>query len=96
MSDPAIQRIAMFVMRPRIGSCKSTMARLSGHLEQDLPEREERRVSRHLLRCHRCRAMFESLARAVDQVRTLGRQDSDQPMPSVAVPVVQRIRHERT
>lgn len=95
MRDGAIQETAMFLMRPRIGSCKSTMARLSGHLEHDLPEREEKRVRRHLIRCGRCRAMYESLLRTVEQVRRLGRQDLDQPSPSVADLVVERIRHDR-
>lgn len=95
MNDGAIQMTGMFLMRPWIGSCKKTMARLSGHLEEDLPARQERRVRRHLVRCHRCRSAFESLARAVEQVRTLGRRDLDEPMPSVANLVTEHIRHDR-
>ena len=85
----------MLLMRPWIGSCASTMARLSGHLEHDLPVREERRVRRHLVRCRRCRAMYESLVRAVEHVRELGRQDLAQPTPSIAEVVVERIRQDR-
>lgn len=94
VSDGAIQATAMFLMRPWIGSCKQTMARLSGHLEDDLPPRQERRVRRHLVRCHRCRSAFESLARAVEHLRSFGTQDLHEPMPSVANAVAETIRHE--
>lgn len=92
MGDGAIQAIGMFVMRPWIGSHKQTMARLSGHLEDDLPPRQERRVLRHLARCHRCRSAYESLVRAVHQVRLLGAAEMAEPVPSVAYDVVERIR----
>lgn len=95
MDDGVIKGTMMFSMRPWIGSCKQTMARMSGHLDHELPVREERRVHRHLLRCHRCRAMYESLARAVDQMRALGRHDLEQAAPSVADLVTERIRQER-
>ena len=95
VSDGAIQETVIFLMRPWFGSCDTTMARLSGHLEHDLPTREERRVRRHLGRCRRCRTVYESLVRAVEQVRTIGRQELDQPKPSVADLVTERIRHDR-
>jgi predicted anti-sigma-YlaC factor YlaD len=95
MSDGAIQGTAMFLMRPWIGSCASAMERLSSHLEHALPAREERRVRRHLVRCRRCREMYESLLRTVEHVRALGRQDLDRPTRSVADLVMERVRHDR-
>lgn len=95
MDDGLIKGTAMFAMRPWIGSCRQTMARMSSHLDHELPARQERRVHRHLRRCHRCRAVYESLSRAVDQVRALGRRDLEQPTPSVADLVTERIRRER-
>ena len=95
MGDGVIQETVMFLMRPWIGSCKKTMARLSGHLEQDLPPRQERRVRRHLMRCHRCRSAFESLARAVERVRMLGRHDLHEPTPSVVNVVTERVRQDQ-
>jgi anti-sigma factor RsiW len=94
MDDGIIKATVMFTMRPRIGSCKQTMARMSGHLDHDLPAGHERRVVRHLARCHRCRAVYDSLTRAVDQVRGLGRSDLERPAPSVADVVTKRIRRE--
>lgn len=84
----------VFLMRPWIGSCAETEARLSDHLDGDLPPAEERRMRRHLARCRRCASVFDSLARAVERVRSLGREDMVAPMPSVAEPVAARIRHE--
>lgn len=95
MEDGIIKATAMFTMRPWISSCKQTMARMSGHLDHDLPAGHERRVVRHLARCHRCRAVYESLTRAVEQVRTLGRRDLEQPAHSIADVVTERIRRER-
>lgn len=83
-------------MRPWIGSCAETEERLSGHLEGELPPSEERRVRRHLAFCRRCRSVYESLARAVEHIRSLGREDDlTAPMPSVVEAVTERIRHER-
>lgn len=84
----------MFLMRPWIGSCADTAARLSDHLEGELPATEERRVRRHLARCKRCAFMYDSLVRAVERVRALGREDIDAPVPSVSEVVAARIRHE--
>lgn len=95
MDDGIIKATVMFTMRPWIGSCKQTMDRMSEHLDRELPAREDRRVHRHLARCHRCHTVYESLARAVDQVRNLGRRDLGQPAPSVADVVTKRIRGER-
>lgn len=95
MSDGPIQETMRLLMRPWIGSCAETEERLSGHLESELPPREERRVRRHLAHCRRCRRVYESLARAVEHIRSLAREDLTAPMPSVVEAVTERIRHER-
>ena len=85
----------MLLLRPWIGSCAETEARLSDHLDGDLSAAEERRLRRHLTRCRGCASMYDSFVRAVERVRSLGRDDSDAPMPSVAEVVTERIRLER-
>jgi predicted anti-sigma-YlaC factor YlaD len=76
------------------GSCAETGARLSDYLEGELRGFRRFRVAGHLARCERCRAVLASLARTVEQLRALGR---DQPeIDSVAETVVDRIRREET
>lgn len=94
MTEGRLSTSMMLLMRPWIGSCAETEARLSDHLEGDLPEAEERRVRRHLARCRRCASVYDSLVRAVERVRSLGREDTDVPVPSIAEAVAERIRHE--
>ncbi len=94
MAPRVVQESAMFMLRPWIGSCSATMARLSDHLERALPARDDRRVHRHLRRCPRCRAVYESLVRTVEHVRALGRLELEQPMPSIAPVVAERIRRD--
>lgn len=95
MAGLRIEGSMMLLMRPWIGTCEETGARLSDHLEHELGPREERRVRRHLAWCRPCRAVFESLSRVVEDVRALGRSDEAAETPSVASAVVERIRHER-
>ena len=95
MGDGHVKTAMSFLMLPWIGSCAETEVRMSDQLDGDLPAREERRVRRHLARCRRCASVYDSLVRAVERVRALGREDIDAPMPSVAVAVAERIRHER-
>ncbi len=95
MRGGAIEEVMRFAMRPWIGSCSETEARMSDHLEGDLPVRQERRVRRHLMHCHRCRLAYESLLRTIDHLRTFGQSDLAASVPSVADAVVDRIRHER-
>jgi predicted anti-sigma-YlaC factor YlaD len=82
------------VMRPWVATCEETRERLSAHLEGELEGRESKRVLRHLARCHYCRELLQSLARAVDRLRALGQSDVPPPTPSVADAVVDRIRHD--
>lgn len=68
---------------------------MSDHLDGGLLARQERRVSRHLVHCRRCRLAYESLRRTVAQLRAFGRNDLAASAPSVADAVVDRVRHER-
>ncbi len=95
MSGGAIEEAMRFAMRPWIGSCAETEARMSAHLDRDLPVREERLVRRHLAHCRRCRPVYESLLRAVDHLRAVGRDGLAAPVPSIADAVIERVRHER-
>jgi predicted anti-sigma-YlaC factor YlaD len=65
---------------------------LSAFLEDDLAVPRRRRVARHLRRCLRCRSLLDSLARTVEQLRTLGA--SEHRMPLLADEVIERIRSE--
>lgn len=84
----------MKLMRPWIGTCEETEARLSDHLEAGLAPEQERRVRRHLAWCPGCRRLYESLVRTVVRVRALARDDEGAPAPSVVAAVTERIRHE--
>ena len=95
MASAHIEVVMMKLMRPWIGTCEETTACLSDHLDGELGQREERRVRRHLAWCRRCQVVYDSLARAVEGVRGLGRLELEDPSPSVADAVLERIRHER-
>lgn len=95
MTSARIELAMMKVMQPWIGTCAETEARLSDHLDRDLAARDELRVRRHLAWCRRCRTVYESLARAVESVRGLGRHELEEPPASVVDAVLERIRHER-
>ncbi|MFN2467978.1 MAG: anti-sigma factor [Gaiellaceae bacterium] len=94
MDGGRIQKAMELVMRPWVATHEETQERLSAHLEGELESREAKRVLRHLARCHHCRELLRSLARAVDHLRGLGQSDVPQPAPSVADTVVDRIRHD--
>lgn len=83
------------VLRPWVATHAETQERLSAHLEGELAGREAKRVLRHLARCDGCRELLRSLARAVDNLRTLGHADAPPAGASVADAVVERIRDER-
>lgn len=70
------------------GSCDQTREHLSEHLEGELRSWQRFRIGRHLRRCDRCREVVQSLARAVDQLRSL--RVTEPAVPSVASAVVQR------
>jgi predicted anti-sigma-YlaC factor YlaD len=81
-------------MRPWVATCDETRDSLSAHLEGELRGREHKRVLRHLARCPRCREVLQSLARAVDSLRSLAQADVPPPAPSVADSVLDRLRHD--
>lgn len=83
-----------WTMRPWVATCDETRERLSDHLEGELPEREEKRVLRHLVRCKHCRAIMRSLARTIHGLQVLGRVEVAPAQASVAGVVVERIRRE--
>ena len=92
MDGGRIEGAMELVMRPWVATHEETQERLSAHLEGELVGREAKRVLRHLARCHGCRELLRSLARAVDSLRALGQADVPPPAPSVADAVVGRIR----
>ncbi len=94
MRAGVIEATMRFTLRPWMGTCAETEARMSEHLEGGLPARQERRFGRHLLHCHRCRAAYTSFREAVGQLRSLGQDELAHPAPSVADAVVDRLRHE--
>ena len=94
MERPRIQGPMEFVLRPWVATCDETRARLSAHLDGELKGREAKRVLRHLARCHHCRELLRSLARAVDSLRSLGQAPLSTSATSVAEPVLDRIRRD--
>lgn len=94
MDGADIQGAMELVMRPWVATCAETRERLSAHLDGELRGREAKRVLRHLARCPRCREVLQSLARAVDTLRSLGQADAAPPAPSVADSVIDRVRHD--
>ncbi len=78
-----------------VGSCEETGERLSDRLEGTLRGVRRFRVSAHLADCDRCRAVLNSLSRAVELLRELGETSFVPPKSaSVAGIVVERIRRE--
>jgi predicted anti-sigma-YlaC factor YlaD len=96
MGGRRIQAAMELVLRPWVATCAETRERLSAHLEGELVGREAKRVLRHLARCRHCRALLQSLTRAVEHVRSLGQAGAALPAPSVAEAVVDRIRDGRS
>jgi predicted anti-sigma-YlaC factor YlaD len=82
----------MIVERIRSGSCKHTRERLSDVIDGELHGLRGRRVRRHLLHCAPCRAVRDSLARAVEQLRRLAADPGSEF--STADAVVARLRTE--
>ena len=78
-----------------VGSCEETSERLSDRLEGTLSGVQRWRVSLHLARCDRCRALLRSLAGTVEQLRLLAQSDFQPPeTTSVVDKVVERIRRQ--
>lgn len=81
--------------RPWVASHEQTRERLSAYLEGELEGRELKRVDRHLALCPMCREVLQSLARALDRLRSLGTADVPAPAgPPLRETVVERLRRE--
>jgi len=96
-NPPRLSRIKAgvgLIERVWSGSCEETEPLLSEFLEGELRGLRRGRVRRHLDRCQLCRALFGSLSRTVEHLRSLGRIDSPPSEPSVADAVLRRIRRE--
>lgn len=68
---------------------------MSDYLEDEVSARERTRIMRHLSRCERCRALLESLTRALEQLRSLGDMEQVSPTPATVRAVLDRIERER-
>lgn len=82
-------------MKPWVASHRETRDRLSDYVDGDLDARTRTRIMRHLDRCDRCRAMFESLTRTLEQLRSLGSTEQMTPATATVEAVVERIRREQ-
>lgn len=92
--SPAVAGIGQ-MMGLVVGSCEPTSELLSDQLEGTLHGVRRWRVSAHLARCDRCRAVLSSLTRAVEQLGLLRQADLVPPASaSVADRVVEQIRRE--
>jgi anti-sigma factor RsiW len=79
-------------MKPWVASHRETRDRLSDYIDGELDSRTRTRIMRHLARCERCRAMFESLTRTLEQLRSLGA--IGQPEPATVRAVIEKIERE--
>ena len=77
-----------------VASCPETRALLSDYVDDELQPKARRRVLRHLLMCHRCRAVLRSLRQTIGGLRAIGPADPE-PDSSVADSVLARVRSER-
>ena len=82
------------LLKPWIASCHETRDRISDYLDGELEGRNLARVRRHLSRCHRCRAMLESLSRMLEQLRSLGSSEQVAPASATVSAVVARIQRD--
>jgi predicted anti-sigma-YlaC factor YlaD len=73
------------------GSHEETQRLMSAHAEGELQGYTRWRVTRHLLKCEMCRALYRSFLEALRSLRALGGQEPP-PKPEIADSVVARIR----
>lgn len=78
--------------KPWVATCSETRDQLSDYVDGELGGRRLQRVRRHLARCERCRAILDSLTRALEGLRAIGAEA--QPVASVERAVLTRIRQE--
>lgn len=76
-----------------MGSCHETARRMSAYAEGELRGVRRWRVSGHLSRCERCRAIFHALLATIELLRSAG-QLEPAARPELADRVVARIRRE--
>ena len=81
-------------MKPWVASHRETREHLSGYVEGELDARTRKRITRHLARCERCRAMLESFTRTLEQLRSLGDLEPVASAPATVNAVLRRIRQE--
>jgi len=86
--------VLSLLTKPWIATCRETRDRLSDYLEGDLGARTRTRIMRHLAGCKHCRALLESLTRALEQLRALGSIDQGSPEPATVRAVIERIERE--
>ena len=82
------------LLKPWIATCRETRDRLSDYIDGDLGARTRIRVMRHLARCERCRALLDSLTRALDQLRSLGALEHASTAPAAVKAIVERIERD--
>jgi predicted anti-sigma-YlaC factor YlaD len=73
------------------GSHEETQRLMSAHAEGELRGYTRWRVTRHLIKCDMCRALYRSFLEALDALRKL-RRDEPPPKPEIADSVIARIR----
>lgn len=77
-----------------LGGCGETRGRLSGIADGEARGLRGWRARAHLARCGLCQAVYDSLIRTVERLRTLPDADRPPSSGSVADVVVTRVRHE--
>jgi anti-sigma factor RsiW len=81
-------------MKPWVASHRETRDRLSDYIDGELDARTRTRIMRHLARCERCRAMFESLTRTLAQLRSVGGTGLGSAEPATVRAVIEKIERE--
>jgi predicted anti-sigma-YlaC factor YlaD len=79
-----------------VGSCETTRAQLSEHLEGELTGVRRLRLRLHLAGCTACSAVACGLAETIEWLQRLGGSFTPEPAPSIVPDLVERIhRAER-
>jgi predicted anti-sigma-YlaC factor YlaD len=82
------------IERLLLGGCAATRERLSAIADGEARGLRGWRARAHLARCELCQAVYDSLMRTVERLRTLSEADRPPSFGSVADAVVERVRHE--
>jgi hypothetical protein len=89
-----IQPNMSVIERLLVGGCAGTRERLSDIADGEARGLRGWRARAHLARCELCQAVYDSLVRTIERLRTLREADRRPPFGSVADAVVARVRHE--